>query len=67
MKYNLINEETKKEIEALTIEETRADTNYSYGHELRAYGIEAVAHMHLMRSAMQQIKEGKGDLGLNPK
>ena len=53
-----LDESTRKGLNELTAEEVSRSVSYAYEHEMLWYGIDAVAHAHLMRMA-KDISEGK--------
>ena len=54
----VLNEMTKAAIGRLTKEEVYAPHNFPFAHELLWYGVEAVAHVHLMHKAFH-VAHGK--------
>lgn len=53
-----LDDTTKREIDLLTPNEVSRGTSYAFEHELLWYGVEAVAHHHLMRQA-RDVAHGK--------
>ena len=53
-----LDEATRKALNELTVEEVSRSVSYAYEHEMLWYGIDAVAHTHLMRMA-RDISKGK--------
>lgn len=53
-----LDEATKRAIDCLSLDDTSRERSYAFEHELLFYGVEAVAHYHLMSMA-RDISEGK--------
>lgn len=53
-----LDEETKKALNALSAREVSRSVSYAYEHEILWYGIEAVAHAHMLQRA-KEISEGE--------
>lgn len=51
MKYPPLDETVKRALNELTREEVSREVSYAYEHEILWYGIDAVAHTHLMNIA----------------
>ena len=58
MQLPKLDEATKNGLNGLTAEEVSRSVSYAYEHEMLWYGIDAVAHAHLMRMA-KDISDGK--------
>ena len=58
MELPKLDEATKNGLNELTVEEVSREVSYSYEHEMLWYGVEAVAHAHLMRMA-KDISDGR--------
>ncbi|HRZ85535.1 MAG TPA: hypothetical protein P5277_02025 [Candidatus Paceibacterota bacterium] len=63
--YQTIDEESRKQIDALkelSMDDISTNRYHAFGHELVKYGIDSVAHMCLMNSAMRELIKNKGNL-----
>ncbi|MBL7054923.1 hypothetical protein ISS05_04150 [Candidatus Woesearchaeota archaeon] len=53
-----LDEVTRNGLNELNVNEVSSEVSYAYNHELLWYGVDAVAHVHLMKMA-RDISEGK--------